>query len=330
MPEERLKRLAKDLEEGRLKPVYLFDGPDEYRRRRGLDAVKKAARGDDAAACEFEELGAVAAVSLCERARMVPFFVTKRVLVAAGVEDWGEADVGAFGVYAAEPAPDAVVILWAGPKLDRRKKTYKLFEKLDAVYTFNYLGGASRRARIAGEARRLELKLAEDAAAYLDAALGPDLYTIVRELEKLATYADGREVTAAQAAEVIGTSRLESAYDMVRHVAEGKPREALAAIERLLTGGERVESLLGLLARQLRLMWLAQGFVADGLSRAEIAGRLGVAPYFVGEYVDAAARLAPEQLARLHHLLSELDVSVKTGRLPGEIALALFAAQAAA
>ena len=63
-------------------------------------------------------------------------------------------------------------------------------------------------------------------------------------------------------------------------------------------------------------MWLAKEYGAAGLSRGEIASRLGVAPYFVGEYVESAARLSPEKLASLHHLLSELDVGVKTGRVP--------------
>lgn len=329
MPEERLKQLSKDWEAGRFKPVYLFEGPDDYRRRRAVDALTRALLGEQAATA-FESLGPLDARALCERARIAPFFVEKRILMAEGVEDWTEGDLAAFETYAADPAPSAVIVLLAGAKLDKRKKTYKLFDKLDAVYTFGYITGASRRARIAVEAKRLELKLAEDALAFLERALAPDMYTIVRELEKLAVFADGRELTAAECEKVAATTHNESAYDMVRQVAEGRAAEALAAIERLLLSGERPESLVGLLARQLRLIWLAKECGAAGMTRGEIAGRLGVAPYFVGEYVAAAARLPEEKLARLHALLSELDVSVKTGKMPGALALEVFAAHAAA
>jgi DNA polymerase-3 subunit delta len=330
LPEERLKQLSKDWEAGRFKPVYLFEGPDEYRRRRALDSLKRALLGEAAVETAFENLGATSARDLCERARIAPFFVEKRILTAEGVEDWTEGDLAAFEGYARDPSPSAVIVLTGGAKLDKRKKAYKLFDKLDAVYIFGYVTGASRRARIAAEAKRLELKLADDALAFLERALAPDLYTVVREIEKLAIYADGRELGAAECERVAATTHNESAYDMVRHVAEGKAAEALAAIERLLASGERPESLVGLLARQIRLIWLAKEFGAAGLSRGEIAARLGVAPYFVGEYVGAAARLSEDKLARLHSLLSELDVNVKTGKMPGALALEVFAAQAAA
>ena len=330
MPEERLKQLAKDLEAGRLKPVYLLEGPDEYRRRRALDQLKRVALGEAAGPEAFENLGAVDARTACERGRMAPLFVSRRVIVAAGVQDWDDDDLAALTAYLDEPSPDTVLVLWPDGKLDRRKKAYKFFDRLDAVYSFPYITGPSRRGRIKAEASRLALKLTADALDWLDGALAPDMFSVTAELEKLATYADGRELDVADVQAVAAAGRADSAYDMVRYVAAGKPAAALAAIEKLIMSGERPESLVGLLARQVRLMWLAKECLAAGMTRGEVASRLGVQPYFVGEYVDAAARLTGERLAALHRLLAELDVGVKTGRVPGEIALTLFAAQAAA
>ncbi len=328
--EERLRKLAKSFQEGRLEPVYLFEGADEYRKRRALDALARAVVGETPSELAFEDAGAVAARELCVRARTTPFFVERRLLVGAGAEKYGDDDLAALAAYAADPSPSAVVVFWAAGNLDRRKKIYKFFEKLDAVYTFGHLAGEARRARIAGEATRLGVNLTAEALTFLDYALAPDLYTVVRELEKLAAYAAGEELSAADARAVAATSRVESAYDMVRYVGEGKAGPALAAIRRLLLGGERVESLIGLLARQIRFIWLAKELDAGGATRGQIASRLGLPPYFVGEYLDAGARLTPGRLAELHRLLAELDRGVKTGRVPPELALELFAAHAAA
>ena len=153
--------------------------------------------------------------------------------------------VGNDGALPGRPAGSAVIVLW-GAKLDHRKKVYKFFEKADAVYVFNYISGSSparphpgRRDAARVETRRGSRELARPRVA-------PDLFTVVRELEKLAAYADGRELAAREVAEVADASRVESAYDMVRHVAAGKAGEAFAAIDKLLLSGERVESLLGL------------------------------------------------------------------------------------
>jgi len=328
--EDRLKALAYDITEGRLKPAYLFEGDEEYRKLRALEALKKAVVGESPAEMAFERLENVAAARLCELARTAPFFVERRLLVGAGVEKYGDADLAAVAAYAAEPSPAAVVVFWAEGKLDRRKKLFKLFDQLDAVYTFEHLAGRARRARIAAEARRLGVGLSEEAVAYLDYALAPDLFTVVRELEKLAAYAAGGELSVEEVVEVAATSRLDNVYEMVRQVGEGKLAEALRQLRRLLLAGERPESMIGLFARQIRLIWLARELYGAGLGPAEIASRLKVPPLYVGEYVAAARRLDAERLAELHRLLAELDRGVKTGRVPAALALEIFAARAAA
>jgi len=330
LSEEGLKHLAQEIKEGRLLPVYLFEGPEEYRKLRALDALKKAVVGESPADMAFERLDAIGAAGVCDRARTAPFFVERRLLVAAGAEKYGDADVTALTEYAADPSPNAIVVLWADGKLDRRKKFYKFCDKAGAVFTFDYLAGRARRSRIATEADRLGVKLTEDALSYLDYALAPDLFIIVRELEKLAAYGGGEELSTEAVAEVAATSRLENVYEMVRNVGEGKLAPALGALRRLLLSGERPESMIGLFARQIRLIWLAGELRGVGLNPAEIAARLKVPAFYVGEYIGAAERLDGPRLAQLHRLLAELDHGVKTGRVPAALALELFAARAAA
>lgn len=330
MSEESLKRLAKDIKEGRLLPVYLFEGPEEYRKLRALAALKEAVVGESHADMAFERLENTSAAGVCDRARTAPFFVERRLLVAAGAEKYGDADIAALAAYVADPSPNAVIVLWVDGKLDRRKKFYKFCEKTGGVFTFDYLTARARGARIAAEAARLGVKLSDEALSYLDYALAPDLFVIVRELEKLAAYGGGEELSAEAVAEVAATSRLENVYEMVRNVGEGNLAPALGALRRLLLSGERPESMIGLFARQIRLIWLAGELGEAGLNSAEIAARLKVPPFYVGEYISAAERLDGRRLAQLHNLLAELDRGVKTGRVPAALALELFAARAAA
>ena len=109
MSEERLKTLARDIKEGRLEPAYLFEGDDEYRKLRALEAMKKAVVGESPAEMAFERLESVAAAEMCERARTAPFFVERRLLVGTGVGKYGDADLAALSEYAADPSSSAVV-----------------------------------------------------------------------------------------------------------------------------------------------------------------------------------------------------------------------------
>jgi DNA polymerase-3 subunit delta len=329
LSEEGLKRLAKDIDAGRLLPVYLFEGPEEFRKLRALDALKKAVVGESPADMAFERFDGLPAAYVCDRARTAPFFVERRLLVAGGAEKYGDADVAALTAYLADPSPNAVIVLWVDGKLDRRKKFYKFCDKSGCVFTFEYLTGPARRKRLEAEAARLGVKLSAEAAAYLDYALAPDLFIIVRELEKLAAYGAGEELSAEEVAEVAAASRVENVYEMVRNVGEGNLAPALVALRRLLLSGERPESMIGLFARQIRLIWLAGELREAGLNAAETASRLKVPAFYVNEYLSAAERLDRPRLAQLHRLLAELDRGVKTGRVPAVLALELFAARAA-
>ncbi len=136
--------LVKDLNAGRIAPVYLFFGPESYLRREAVkrigDTLLSGGSDDiDYTAVDAEKTTLGDIVSL---ARMVPFLAEKRLLVVKNAvffasrkavpdnaaHDQEEEPAAVRGEealllkYIASPNPGACIVFDAGEQVDRRKK----------------------------------------------------------------------------------------------------------------------------------------------------------------------------------------------------------------
>ena len=105
-------------------------------------------------------------------------------------------------------------------------------------------------------------------------------------------------------------------------VLERRSGQALQLITRLLDGGGTVSYVLAMLARQVRLVLLAQELLRDRVPQGEMGARLGIASaYPLRKTLDQARRSRPEAMRQLHGMLLEADIAIKTGEMEEQLAL---------
>jgi DNA polymerase-3 subunit delta len=86
--------------------------------------------------------------------------------------------------------------------------------------------------------------------------------------------------------------------------------------------------LLVMIARQARVIFLVREMRARGLSRNEIQTKLGLtSDFLVRKAWEQSEKYSPARLRELYHRLLETDMSIKTGRLEGDIALNILVAE---
>jgi DNA polymerase-3 subunit delta len=226
-----LRKLANDLREGETLPLYFFEGEDEYRKKRALDRIREVVVGKEDAAADvaYEFLDAPPPEEIIERASTGSFFSDRKLIAVNGAEVYGKETVTTFESYIDSASGDAVVVLIARGKADRRSKLFKTLDKRNVTFSFPYLVGEDRRRRITTEAGNLGMKLESEALDYLDYVLSPDLYTITNEIEKLYLYrgSKGGNVTFDEVRNVVTVSRVENIFDAVRFVGEGRGQRAM-------------------------------------------------------------------------------------------------------
>jgi len=330
--------------------IYVFHGDDDFSSSEALGTLLEASGPPELRESNVTQLsaGEFSINRFGSAAMVVPFLAKRRVVVVRGLLAASEAQRPRRGTRQTNAARDA------GPAAGLEPLLSELPPTTDAVFlegklpagnallaTIRGLGpekaevrefAALRRDSLARWVReRASQKGAEiDGTAVTELAelVGANLWAIDGELEKLTIYCGGRTITKEDVAALVSGSREASVFELVDGIMDGRPDVAQNATERLMRGGATGPYLLSMIARQARLVAIAQDLAAQRVPQAEWAPRLGTGSDFVvNKTAEQARRFAPEAVRTLYRLLLEADVAMKTGETTEELALTELLAQ---
>lgn len=173
-------------------------------------------------------------------------------------------------------------------------------------------GWLQRRAATAG------LSLSDDAAQLLVEWVGEDLTALLGELEKATLWAGepGGRVGVEEVNAVVGEHRVRSVFDLTRGLERRALGPALAVLGALLDSGEEPLGLLAMLAREVRLTWLAKEWLKQGKSLEEIARALRRPVPAVEAFLARAESCSEAALRRQLSRCWEVERRLKAGGQP--------------
>ncbi len=193
------------------------------------------------------------------------------------IDGAGENATKAAEAFLKNPVGDGLVVITAG-NLKPSSGLRKLFEKAKnavsiACYEDNLM---SLQNLISDVMRDHNLRIAPDAAQYLGANLGSDRMISRGELDKLALYMHGGvgQVTLEDAQACVGDSGALN-IDMIASAAVGGDLRKLDAhLFKAFNRGENSIPILRSLARKLDRLYLAKGYMDQGLSVDQAMNKL--------------------------------------------------------
>ncbi len=189
---------------------------------------------------------------------------------------------------------------------------------------FKPLAQGDVAAWINRRAERYGVSLQARAVATLAVLAGNQLWTLDSELQKLATYANGAPVTEDDVRSLVSLARDPSVFAMADAVIEGRARDAVDLLQRLLAEGEAPQLLLAMIARQYRLLLLAKELLERRVRGPEISAQLGVQGFVIQRLLQQAPLYTIDRLRQAYRKLLDADLSVKRGLMDDESALQLL------
>ena len=169
------------------------------------------------------------------------------------------------------------------------------------------------------------------AVARLAWVSGGNLRLLDQEIRKLVLYADGRSVTRNDVDGMVSEAREANIFATIDAVLERRPERAMRMMYSLLENGSTVSSVIGLMARQVRILLVAKHLTGSNLERAEIGRRVGVTNNFVlDKTLRQTGRFSSDYLADIHRLLLSADMAIKSGQLNDRLALEILAGRLSA
>lgn len=333
--------------------ITLFHGKDDFSAHEALGALTAELDTDgmiadntvrvDGRTAKPDEL-----LSICQT---VPFLGSSRLVIVRGLlarfDDEtrrgrgarrrktavdGESPLGAWQPFvdALPSLPDTTALVFMEGELGKTNAVLKELPKGTRVQEFKPLQQADVAGWINRRAVRYDMTIQARAVAVLAQLVGTKLWLLDTELQKLATYANGREVTEDDVRELVSFAREPNVFAMADAVVEGRAKDALDLLRRLLEEGQAPQRLLSMIARQYRLLIQAKELLEQRVRPPEISAKLGVQGFVIQRLLQQAPLYTLDQLRQAYRLLLDADLSVKRGIRDEETALELLIFQLAA
>ena len=331
--------------------IYVFYGDDGFSAHEALGELLESVGPPevrdanvtrlDAGEYSIERFGAAAMVG--------PFLADRRLVVVSGLlgaadgsraqrgrgRDTAAADPAAGLLELLEALPDTTDAVFLDGKLTPanplRGAIRKLGPERAKVTEFPALRRDALDVWVRQRAEAKGAQIEQQAVALLVEHVGSDLWVLDSEIEKLTIYRAEGPITAEDVSALVSHTRESSVFALVDAVVENRTDAALKVMMRLLGDGTSAQNLIAMIARQARMVALAQELARSKVAQGEWGKRLGTGSDFVVRKVaDQARRFPPEAVRRLYALLVEADLAMKTGGASDELALTEMIAKARA
>src|SRR5882724_2106221 len=279
-------------------PVYLLHGDEEVLKDEAIRALVDATVGSSRDFNLDVRFGPdLTSESFHALVNTPPMLAERRAVVIRGVEQLGKRKTKLRDEvvrYLASPNPTTVLVLVvaAGEEADADLVRASAAVAVDAL-------AAERVPRwLQHRATTLGVTLTPDATELLLKAVGSDLSTLSRELEKLASLGGvgGRPVTADDVSNLVGVRRDETVFDLVEAALQRRAARAAQLVEPVLEqagmSGVKILSLLGthLVGTALARAERDRGVPAARLPDTIYRHLQSVRPYGMRSYKEEAAR----------------------------------------
>ncbi len=220
------------------------------------------------------------------------------------------------------------VILWEDKPLDKRLGLYKEVKKNGLVEEFKPLRHGQLKGWITKQLNG-NIKFDPECIDALILKVGEDQSQLASILDNLITLKKASRDKRLRVEDIdnfVAKTAEESIWDFVDAISENDKKTALEIVEELIRDKSDFVKIIGMIARQLRILSLVLTLSQRGARAPQIARDLNLHPFVVRKAIGHSQNFSIEQLKKLYQKLVKTDLVVKQGKFEEKLALDLFIA----
>jgi DNA polymerase-3 subunit delta len=314
--------IIKDLKARKFKPLYLLHGEEPY----FIDLVSNyiehkvlsdAEKGFNQTVLYGKDTDIMTAINAAKRYPMMSDYQVVMIKEAQDMK-WGKDDedkkhINPLLAYLENPLPSTILVFcYKYGKFDKRKKTYKAIDKNGLIFESASLYDSKIPGWIEGYITDKKYKINGQASAILAEYLGNDLSKIANELDKLMlNVAAGEEITLKHIQDNIGISKEYNVFELQSALTK-KDAYKVNQIVNYFEANPKANPIVLVLGNLNNFFSkvLAYHYIKDK-SPQSLARELGVNPYFVKDYEQAARGYSLGKTFQVIGYLREYDLKSK-------------------
>lgn len=315
------QKFYRDLENGKLSPLYFLFGEEPYLLQQSAERFKFAVLSEGAVDFNFNTFYASDAdvMNVRDAVETLPMMAPKRLVILKESQELTDKEWTELEPLLENPVDSTVFVMLAS-RIDKRKKAIRtLLDKADCV-EFKKPFENQIPQWIQYIAKGLDLEISNDATHLLHKLVGNHLTEIESELKKLEGFlGDRRRVEVSDVAQTVSRSREESVFDFTRAIGENDRVKALEHLVHLMDQGQSEIGIVSLLARHIRLLLVIKKGLEENLHGAKLAHYAQIPPYFLESYIDQTRVWTTRKLELSLVILSDTDRALKSSPLSSHI-----------
>jgi DNA polymerase III subunit delta len=325
--------ILKDLKKRAFKPLYLLHGEEPYYIDQignyiEHNVLSEAERGFNQTVLYGKDTDIMTVLNTAKR---YPMMADYQVVIVKEAQDmkWGKDDddkkhINPLLAYLENPLPSTILVFcYKYGKFDKRKKTYKAIDKNGLVFESTSLYDNKIPGWIEGFVQEKGYRANQQATNMLAEYLGNDLSKIANELEKLMlNVPQGEEITLKHIQDNIGISKEYNVFELQAALGKKDVLKTNQIINYFEANPKAnpIVLLFGNLNNYFSKV-LVYHYVKDKTPQ-NLAKEMGVNPYFVKDYEQAARNYNFSKTMQIIGLLREYDLKskgVESNLPPGEL-----------
>lgn len=310
----RYQDLIKEIETGKVKPVYLFSGEEEYLKEEALRKIKETLIKLEFSQFNYDLLSGkeISGTELLNRLLTLPVGGEKRLVVIRDAQKLNPSIKEKIMEYLENPSQDACLILWA-PQVDLKKKFYATIEKEGKSVVFHPLRDRELSLWVKDYLFLRKRRISGDALNLLVERVGNNLGEMAGELEKLLIHVEQRnEINLGDVESLVGIVKSHTIFELTDAIGKKREKEALGILSRMMDGGTSATEILYMIARQFRLLLRTKDLLEKKLSEEKITKVLALRPFVVKNLVSQAKNFSLEKLIESFENLLQAEVEIKS------------------
>jgi DNA polymerase-3 subunit delta len=314
--------ILKDLKNRKFKPLYLLHGEEPY----FIDLVSNYVehhvlpeheRGFNQTVVYGKDTDIMTVLNAAKR---YPMMADYQVVLVKEAQDmkWGKDEDNKKSIdpvlsYLENPLPSTILVFcYKYGKFDKRKKTYKAIEKNGFIFESATLYDNKVPAWVEGFVSDKGYKMNQQGSAMIAEYLGNDLSKIANELEKLMlNVSAGQEITLKHIQDNIGISKEYNVFELQTALTKKDAYKVNQIINYFEANPKSnpIVLVLGNLNNFFSKV-LVYHYVKDKTPQ-NLAREMGVNPYFIKDYEQAARNYPLGKIFQVISYLREYDLKSK-------------------
>ena len=304
------------LEKGRLSPFYLLYGSNEFLLERVLSRIRETFVPETSRDFNLRIFygDKTEPADIIDTARSLPFMSDSRLIIVRRTESLSPAALESYIPYLDRPV-DSTCLIFISSKTDFKRKFYRKIRELGKAVNFKKLNDRQVIPWIKKTAKELDLNIEDQACAYLQQLVGNRLMDLHAELEKL-SLSYGKNIVGMEEVRAVAIfSRIYTVFELMDEVSFKRCGESISVLNRFLEeeGKDGFLKVLGMLNRQIRLLWQAKTVSDKGGLTADVSRKIKLPPFLVSRIVQQSRHWKIDDFERAFHLLYKADGLLKSG-----------------